>query len=311
MEIHKIEIGFTPPSVSSNHWAIVDGNNGNLFCGKNENDRREIASLIKIINMATSINLLEKYKIDSHKILVKISKFASKICGTKANLEEGDELYLWDLFFAMMLPSGNDAAESIAEYFGTLIYENEYSRFNDQNSNESLKESVFLSPVQYFIKEMNYLCNKLGLDNTHIINCHGLPNNKNQSSAYDIARISSFIMKDSIFQEIVQTKTYECIIKTKRNENKNVKWINTNKLLNYGYNGIKTGNTQNAGPCIVGSIKIMEYNFIIVALGSKSEERRWIDIKKLTTWILKKMAPTPKGLIRGKSQSQKIIVTKK
>lgn len=59
---------------------------------------------------------------------------------------------------------------------------------------------------------------------------------------------------------------------------------NTNKLLEDGFDGIKTGITDTAGPCLAASYK----DLIIVVLNSKSMNERWIEVKKLVKWIIKK-----------------------
>ena len=59
---------------------------------------------------------------------------------------------------------------------------------------------------------------------------------------------------------------------------------NTNKLLEDGFDGIKTGITETAGPCLAASYK----DFIIVVLNSKSMNERWLEVKKLVKWILNK-----------------------
>ena len=59
---------------------------------------------------------------------------------------------------------------------------------------------------------------------------------------------------------------------------------NTNKLLEDGFDGIKTGITDTAGPCLAASYK----DFIIIVLNSKSMNERWFEVKKLVKWIIKK-----------------------
>ena len=69
--------------------------------------------------------LSEKYFFDlEHEI--KVSKYASKAPGTSANLKMGDSLTIKDLLFGLMLPSGNDAAIALAEFFGYFLFEKRY-----------------------------------------------------------------------------------------------------------------------------------------------------------------------------------------
>ena len=81
-----------------------------------------MASLTKIMTFLTVLMLSEKYFFDlEHQI--KVSKYASKTPGTSANLKLGDSLSIKDLLYGLMLPSGNDAAIALSEFFGYFLHE--------------------------------------------------------------------------------------------------------------------------------------------------------------------------------------------
>lgn len=80
-----------------------------------------------------------------------------------------------------------------------------------------------------------------------------------------------------MLRAIAQTKTYEVPRLHK-------KWDNTNKLLDDGFEGLKTGITDTAGPCLAANYK----SLIVVVLSSKSMNERWIEVKKLVRWIVRK-----------------------
>ena len=67
------------------------------------------------------LKFFEKYNLDFHKIKIKVSVVASNITGTVAELRHKDELTVYDLFYGLMLPSGNDAAIVLAEGIGTFF----------------------------------------------------------------------------------------------------------------------------------------------------------------------------------------------
>jgi len=90
---------------------------------KKESMKREVASLTKMMTFYTLLRLLTKYQLSPKNTYITVSKAASKVTGTTANLVEGDVLSIEQLCYGMMLPSGNDAAYAIAEYFGDKIYE--------------------------------------------------------------------------------------------------------------------------------------------------------------------------------------------
>lgn len=121
IQLTKILLDLPAPLVSAQSWAIYDTKNDTFLFGKLERDRREIASLTKIMTCYVVLNLIEKFQIDEVSTIIEISENAANISGTSAELEEGDKLSIWDLLHALMLPSGNDAATILSEYFGNLL----------------------------------------------------------------------------------------------------------------------------------------------------------------------------------------------
>jgi D-alanyl-D-alanine carboxypeptidase len=97
-----------------------------------------------IFNIVAFMNF-HKFNLNKHSTLITISKRASLEVGTTANLQEGDILSLWDLLHALMLPSGNDAAIALAEYFGDYLLSQENSKpavcfFNHRMMSTTSKE---------------------------------------------------------------------------------------------------------------------------------------------------------------------------
>jgi serine-type D-Ala-D-Ala carboxypeptidase (penicillin-binding protein 5/6) len=99
-------------------WAIYDCKTKSLLKGKYETYRREVASITKMMTFYTVINIIEEYKIDPSQTFISVCRQATSIIGTSADLREDDILSIRQLFYGMMLPSGNDAAFLLAEYFG-------------------------------------------------------------------------------------------------------------------------------------------------------------------------------------------------
>lgn len=93
---------------------------GRHLCGKRENRKREMASLTKMMNLATILQLVERAGVDPKLVTVIASRNATSLNGTSAELKRDASYSLYDLFFGMMLPSGNDAAYLIAEVGGIL-----------------------------------------------------------------------------------------------------------------------------------------------------------------------------------------------
>ena len=66
---------------------------------------------------------MRKIKLDTQKTMLQVSKTAATVGGTSAKLRSGDVLSVWDLLHGLMLPSGNDAAMTLAEHFGQYLFE--------------------------------------------------------------------------------------------------------------------------------------------------------------------------------------------
>lgn len=67
-----------------------------------------------------SLRIAAKYELDAKKVFIRVPKFAAYICGTSACLRNAEYILLQDLYYALMLPSGNDAACTLANFFGYL-----------------------------------------------------------------------------------------------------------------------------------------------------------------------------------------------
>ena len=81
-----------------------------------------MASITKVMTLIVALRLINKWKLNIENLTFHISRNAGCLQGTTANLFEGDTIYLEDLLYGMMLPSGNDAALTIAENFGAFLY---------------------------------------------------------------------------------------------------------------------------------------------------------------------------------------------
>ena len=217
--------------------------------------------------------------------------------GTTASLLEGDELRLCDLLHALMLPSGNDAAYSIAESFGCLLYYETHNKLRllDVSSKNFIYATNELlsvvNPLRCFLNEMNRVAKDLKLFNTNFANPHGLMNHYNRSTASDVAKLACLALRNEIFFQIVNKKQYDCMIKNyKFSTIRKKTWINTNKLLDKGFIGVKTGITDAAGPCLVTSLKDDKGIWAIcVILGCRSMEKRWEECEELLNWGIKEI----------------------
>lgn len=256
----------TLPTVTASSWCVMDCNSGHWITGHNDCELREIASLSKIVTCLVCLKILKSNDCISLDSKVKVSYKASRMIGTSASLKVGDYLSLNNLLYGLMLPSGNDAAWALAEYFGSKISPNS------------------VKPVKYFILEMNKLTRELRLELSNFANPSGLMYKRNLSCARDIAKLTSYAMKNKKFREIVDTKLHTAEIIGQDGVTRFQVWENTNKLLGNSFCGVKTGITDAAGPCLAVCSRTAS-PIIVVLLNSRSMEDRWIEAKKLLDWV--------------------------
>lgn len=243
---------------------IMDRDSGELLYSDNGKKKMYPASTTKIL---TALILLERSSPDDtvtvgDEVLLRTSDESS------AGLVQGERLTVRDLTAAMMLPSGNDAARTAAVYVAEL----------ETGTQQSPEQAM-----SYFAELMNEKAKKLGAVKSHFVNPHGLHDPDHYSTAYDMALIAREAMKLEEFNEIVGESEYAAAAQGQGEH----LFQNRNKLLNsrgewffQGANGIKTGYTEKAGYCLVGSATREERELITVVLHS-TEQGVWSDTVKL------------------------------
>ena len=251
------------PTVTCESWSIYDPITKKFIGGKNDDQRREIASISKIMTCIVCLEISEEQEIDLDTI-ISVQEEASRLKGTTAELEEFDELSVYELLLGLMLPSGNDSAMALALFFGGIYMENE--------------------PLQGFIRVMNYMAEYLELKSTNFQNPHGLCLKPNYSTAKDVNILLSYAMKKRLFRKIVSIQSYVVDVYNPIFGYRKVYWKNTNKLLGKGFDGAKTGTTDKAGACLSATMNDPICPFYITILKARSTEDRWEDTLALANW---------------------------
>ncbi len=272
-----------PPYISAKSWAVASGTTGGLLFGRNYSIRREVASLTKIMTCYTVLELAKRWNMDMETTLASVSRQAAFINGTRADFRFGDKLSIWDLLHAMMLPSGNDAALCFAEFFGQLLFRAANPAF------DKYAQMATKFPCKYFINEMNVNAKMLGLEHTTFANPHGLANTNNKSTAEDLGKLCAAAMKVPKFRQVISCREYDCQGFNIKGQPKKFRWTNTQKLLWEGFNGVKTGVTPHAGPCLASSYEADGVHLIIILLSSKNMEARWSETHALKNWAKKRL----------------------
>ena len=272
------------PFVSALSWSIVDSDSCQLIAGKAHKEKREVASLTKIMTAYVTIQYCESESVDIRKTYLEVSKVAAYINGTVAGLRMSHRLTIYDLLFALLLPSGNDAAIVLAEGIGKRVYSKECKKQQSHAHNSQCKTYIDL-----FVKQMNKTASKLGLINTLFTNPHGLADRGNKSTAEDIGRLSAIAKKKQVFSDIVKTAIHHASAIDEKGCLHTYVWENTNKFLNIGYDGIKTGLTPTAGPCLILSQTCNSIGIIVTILGSRTQEHKWIEGAQIMNWAMQRL----------------------
>lgn len=226
-------------STSATSAILMDQDSGRILYSENIHEVRSIASISKIM---TGILAVESGKLDE---TVTVGDEILKAYGSGIYIKQGEKISLRDLVYGLMLRSGNDAALAIADYVG--------------------------GSVDKFVALMNEKAKEIGMKNTTFHNPSGLDEEEevgNYSTAYDMAILMSYAMKNEDFKKIVGTKKYT--LKTNKNH---YIWYNKNKLLQtYQYaTGGKTGFTKKARRTLVSTATKGNVNLIAVTLNDGND----------------------------------------
>lgn len=229
------------PTISADAAIVVDTSSRVVLFSKNADVRLSPASTTKIMTALTALDWYHPTDM--------LTVQRDYVEGSGLHLQKGDSLTFEDLLYAMLLPSANDAAYTIADNYP--------------------------GGFTTFVDKMNEKVRLFGLPNTHFLDPAGLEDDGDYTTAKDLATIASFAINHPLFAKIVATR-YATITTTKGNS---YQLMNLNKLLGYyGVNGIKTGTTDLAGQVLVTSALISGHQYVLVVM--KSEDR-FADTEKL------------------------------
>jgi len=208
------------PDITAAAAVVIDAGSGEVLWGKREHERRAPASTTKIM---TALLAAERAPLDQ--VVVSQTDAAQMTGSSVMGLRPGVQISMVDLLFGLMLPSGNDAALEIARAVD--------------------------GSVPAFVARMNARAQQLGLRDTHFENPHGLDRSGHYSSAYDLARLGAYAMRNDIFRRVVGA--YEWHIAPAAGD---YTLYNGNTLLQSapGADGIKIGWTNDAGWTFVASV---------------------------------------------------------
>ncbi len=194
--------------------AIIENGAENVMFSKNGHKKLYPASTTKIM---TALIAIETSDLNQ---LVTVSEEVRNIPGdsSRAHIQPGDQLTLRQLIYAMMIPSGNDAAVAVAAHVAG-----------------SEKE---------FVKLMNKKAKEIGATNTNFVNPHGYHDPKQHTTAIDLAKIAYEASKYDEFFPFVSTPRYTITYKQRNGNSVTRTWTATNQQIR--------NETSNYSPMITG-----------------------------------------------------------
>lgn len=199
---------------SARYYVLMDGDTGEILCGKGIHEQALIASTTKIMTAMLAIENLDP------NMLFVVPAQAVGIEGSSVYLREGEQITVKELLYGLMLHSGNDAAVALA-----LAVDG------------SVKDFVF---------RMNLKAQELGMSHTHFDNPNGLDSKSHYSTAHDLAVLTREALRNSAFREVVGEKEITIGSRSFRNHNR-LLWMGDGIL------GVKTGYTRAAGRILVSA----------------------------------------------------------
>lgn len=227
-----------PPTIKAKAAIAVDEATGKILFSQNMYAHLPMASTTKLTTALTvlsipGVNLGDKVTVNQNDLVGEASM------GLRLN----ETVTVQDLLWGMLLNSGNDAAQTLADYGGSKL----------PGSGDN---------VSRFVAQMNtFAQTTLGLTNTHYANPHGLDQENHYTSAYDLARVGWYVLHNPLLAQIVRTQTAVAAGHTLRT-------LNTFLGRYPGAIGIKPGDTDNAGLCLVAAAVRGSHTIITVVLNS-------------------------------------------
>jgi D-alanyl-D-alanine carboxypeptidase (penicillin-binding protein 5/6) len=230
-----------PPAVNAKAYVLVDYASGQVLAGSGIDDRHEPASLTKLMTAYVVFAALKEGRLKLTDP-VTISERAWRSEGSRSFINVGTQVPVDVLLKGMIVQSGNDASIALAEHVG--------------------------GTEAAFVDIMNAYAKRLGMTNTHFADASGMPSPDHYSTARDLATLSRALIRD--FPE------YYGLFSLREYTWNNIKQQNRNGLLDRdpSVDGLKTGHTETAGYCLIGSARRQGARYIAVVIDTSGFKAR-------------------------------------
>ena len=232
---------------------LMEKETGQVLYAENEHEKLEPASVTKVMTLLLVMEAMERGEL-KYEDTVTVSAGAASMGGSQVYLSEGEQITVEELLKAVCVSSGNDAAVALAEKTAGV--------------------------TELFVERMNNRARELGMQDTHFVNCTGLPAEGHVTSAWDIAVMSRELIVNhpdirrftTIWMDTLRDGQFQL--------------SNTNKLIRFyqGATGLKTGSTDSARYCISATAEREGMELIAVVLKSPTGQQRFEDAKALLNY---------------------------
>jgi serine-type D-Ala-D-Ala carboxypeptidase (penicillin-binding protein 5/6) len=240
-----------PPKIDARAWMLTDVLSGSVLAENDADTRVEPASLTKLMTAYLTFQALKQNQIHLDQKLP-VSEKAWHMEGSRMFLDPRRPATVEDLIKGMIVQSGNDACVVLADGIA--------------GSEEG------------FVTMMNEQARRLGMTGTHYANATGLPDPHHYTTASDLTRLVTALIRDFPDQYryySIKEFTYNGITQPNRNR---LLWMDPN------VDGVKTGHTDSAGYCLIASAKRGERRLLSVVLGAHSDRGRAIESQRLLNY---------------------------
>ncbi|MBQ9946630.1 MAG: D-alanyl-D-alanine carboxypeptidase [Clostridia bacterium] len=255
---------------------VYDLSEDKLIYSKNADEKISVASTTKLVTSLVALDVLGPDRVLTVGTEISLIKPNSSV----SFIAKGHRLKLRTLIAAMLLPSGNDAAYTVAV---------NTARVHSGNNKLSDTEAV-----KYFCNLMNEYVRTLGCNNTFFVNPEGWDDINHYSTASDMTRVAKAAANNAIIASIANIHSNKFYFTS----GENITWTNSNLLLNpdskyyYEYaHGLKTGTTNSAGKCLVAFAEKEKRQLLILAYGAKTDDDRFGRVRDIFETVYS--APEP------------------
>ena len=241
-----------PIEITSPAVILAEAETGTVIFEKNADERREVASITKLMTALLVFEALEDNDI-ALTDQVTVSQRAAAMEGSQALLDADTDYKLEDLLRTMIMASANDSAVALAEYLA--------------------------GTEENFVQRMNERAQALGMDDTHYVNCTGYPQEGQYTTARDVMTLSCEVSRHPAYHTYASVWVDTLVHPSGRTTD----LTNTNRLVRFyeGCDGFKTGSTDAAKYCVSATAEKNGMRLIAVVLGCENSQTRFNEARSM------------------------------